>query len=900
MAVLLLLTLAAATPAEAIRTFTKEHPLFYEDAWDLWPYAYLNERGEPVGYNIDLLKLICEELDVPYAIKLKPTAEALKDLRNGRADLMMGMKAGFHDEYGHYGNTIIQLFTHSVVYPKGKPLNVHTMADLGKQRVIVHEGSFSHHLMKERGWGDNAVGYDDMKEAMLITSLQQKMPIVWNTLSLKWLMQTLQMQDLEIAPVNMPSGEYRFMSSNDELLAAIDSAYNVLQARDQIRPLQNKWFYPERMDTGVPSWVWNVAALLALLLLLFLAYYIWLHSRENRATALTRKANNRLAAILQTSNVHPFMYEIPTQMFFVIDREGKVIRKYTSEDFCKYIIPEDGVLLMENLRKVSLGEADDQQFALRASTYENAEVLDYVVSLSVLRRGRDGLPTMLIGVRSNITEQRRRQLRTRDTMTRYQAIFNTPMVDMIYYDAEGRVANINQKGCETFNASVEEMRSRKPPFYEAIGMSREWFLTFDFFHATVKLDGMYYELQLVPVHDDDGHRVGFYGTGLNVTNVVNAYREQQRSVSRLEQANDKIRDYIDNFNYVLRVGGIRMATYSPDSHTARIYTEMDKIQHELTQSRCLRVCDNRYKAILGRLFDCLDERTLTPPETSIKTIVPTEGGIPLYLQLHFIPMLDKEGRVQSYFGVCRDISQIKDTKRQLAEETQKMQGVEAVKNTFLRNMSYEIRTPLAAVVGFAEMFQQDHTAEDEPLFIQQIKDNSRSLLTLVNNILFLSRLDAKMIEIKRQPVDFATIFEGLCQTAWADHQKPGVTYTAENPYNHFVANIDEVNLGVIVSHVVTNAAQHTHSGFVRTRYDYNGNALSITVEDSGSGIPEEQLEHIFERFVTNSASSAGLGLSICNELAGMMGGDISIKSIQGKGTIVWIAIPCEVSEIDHQ
>ena len=215
-----------------------------------------------------------------------------------------------------------------------------------------------------------------------------------------------------------------------------------------------------------------------------------------------------------------------------------------------------------------------------------------------------------------------------------------------------------------------------------------------------------------------------------------------------------------------------------------------------------------------------------------------------------------------------------------------MQDVESVKNAFMRNMSYEIRTPLTSVVGFAEMFQMEHSPEEETIFVQQIKNNSRSLLNLVNNILFLSRLDANMIEIKRQPVDFAMIFEGMCQMAWSEYEKPGVNYIAENPYNRLVANIDEMNLGTIIGNVVTNAAQHTTAGSVRTRY--------------GPGIDEEKLNHIFERFVTGTAGTAGLGLSICHELVGLMGGDISIKSMVGKGTIVWIVIPCEVSEIDRK
>ena len=91
---LLVLSPLYAQPADSTRIFDREHPLVYEDAWDLWPYSFLTPSGEAVGYNIDLIKLICSELDIPYVIKLKPTKKALEDIRSGEADLMLAMAAG--------------------------------------------------------------------------------------------------------------------------------------------------------------------------------------------------------------------------------------------------------------------------------------------------------------------------------------------------------------------------------------------------------------------------------------------------------------------------------------------------------------------------------------------------------------------------------------------------------------------------------------------------------------------------------------------------------------------------------------------------------------------------------------------------------------------------------------
>ncbi|MBR1503960.1 MAG: HAMP domain-containing histidine kinase, partial [Prevotella sp.] len=229
------------------------------------------------------------------------------------------------------------------------------------------------------------------------------------------------------------------------------------------------------------------------------------------------------------------------------------------------------------------------------------------------------------------------------------------------------------------------------------------------------------------------------------------------------------------------------------------------------------------------------------------------------------------------------------------------QEVEVVKNAFLHNMSFEIRTPLNTVVGFAELFQMEHTAEDETVFIKEIKENSAKLLKLINDILFLSRLDAEMITMRPSTVDFAAVFPSKVEAAWAHEKQAGVNYITENPFRKLLIEVDDMNISIIIEKIVLNAVQHTTNGQVRVRYDYVGDQLIVVVEDTGSGIPDETLNHIFERFITGEGNTdrAGLGLSICHDLIQQLGGSINIKSTVGKGTNVWFSIPCKLIEADR-
>ena len=156
-----------------------------------------------------------------------------------------------------------------------------------------------------------------------------------------------------------------------------------------------------------------------------------------------------------------------------------------------------------------------------------------------------------------------------------------------------------------------------------------------------------------------------------------------------------------------------------------------------------------------------------------------------------------------------------------------------------------------------------------------------------------------MIEFKTRPVDFTNLISQQCEAAWTSMKKPDVEYSVSSPFRKLMLEIDSSNVGIIIDKIVTNAVQHTDSGSIKVRYDYLGDNLVVSVEDTGCGIPNSSLSHIFERFVTGANNGAGLGLSICNELIQRLGGTINIKSDEGKGTTVWFSIPCQALEIER-
>lgn len=900
---------------DSIVVYNDKRPLIYEDAWDLWPYVFLNENGEPDGYNIDLLKMIFKELDIPYEIRLRPTLEAQKDLKEHKSDLMLRMDADFARHNSSYGRTIVQIFTHSLVKPKGQAVNARNGKELSRYPVIVHDKSFSHYKLMESGWAKEIIPYDDMKEAIQNVSTENNGIILWNSMSLKWLMTKYHTDNLEIIPFDFPYGEYKFFANDHHLLNQLDSVYSILRANDRLTAIQNKWFYPERQETGIPSWIWDMVKFFTILAVGILVYYTFFKIRERKMTQKINKENQRLSLIMKTSNVMFCTYNVSSQYFTVMDSSGHAERSYSLLEYSHRFDPNDFTNLTDGLRNVIEGKSETVTIQLKE--YENnlIDSNNYTATLSILRRDKHKRPSIIIIAKTDTTQDRMRQALIKESMLRYQSLFNSALVDMVYYDADGYISDMNTKSLSVIGVDNEEIRRRKISLRDVLGMKDLDLDKFEYFYATqlykspndnrtlnklLGKDQLYYELQVMPIYDKFGNRIGFFGTGRNVTESANSYRKLKENSKKLQIVKDDVSTYVHNIDYVLSVGGISLVNYRLDTHTLTVYSEIGHEKYSLTQTRALAFVDSSSEKQALRVLNKMDNRQTGSIIVDVKTCIRRrKDRLPLHLQLSFVPTI-VDGEITEYFGLIRDISEIKAVEEKLAEESVRAQEVETVKNAFLHNMSHEIRTPLNTVVGFSELFEMEHSPEDEAVFINEIKENSASLLKLINDILFLSRLDAGMITLSPQPVDFASIFAGRCSSVWDNHKQPGVEYIVQSPYNRLVVEIDEPNVSMIINKIITNAIQHTKSGSVLARYEYIADRLLVSVEDTGSGIKKEDLENIFGRFVTGANNSAGLGLSICHELVQYMGGNIELTSTEGKGTTVWFSIPCKMVEMERK
>ena len=662
-------------------------------------------------------------------------------------------------------------------------------------------------------------------------------------------------------------------------------------------------------------------AMLLIGIFVLLFYNLVYIFREQNAVLSMKSVNDRLTLILKTGNLRLWVYKPATRHYTTISELGSFDAEYNPVEFSQFYDRGDFDKLQSSIFDMCDGKRPSAVVNIKGAPQTDGEVRHYEITVVVAERDSDGRLKLVLGIQHDVTEEYKRRQHVHELMVRYHTVFNTSLIDMLFYDKNGVLKEINQKASETFHVTDKKevidgsfllennpMFSRMP--LETMENTRSSSIIdfADYQDAKYRLEDfqlkgkMYYESTINPIRGAEGQLEGVYMAGRNITEMVESYHRQKEGAAHLFLKTQEIKDYIRNINYALRVSDVRLVNYYPSSFRFEISDDISESQMVMSQLRCIRLASPRFRRTVSSVLNRMDHGVTRQIEVNIETEIRDQKGRPIWLLFNMVPLIGADGKVERYFGLCRNMTDLVETEQRLAVETRKAQETEQLKQSFLTNMSYEIRTPLNTVVGFAELFESEHNVADEAVFVEEIKRNSNAMLSLVNDVLFISRLDANMIEYPLEEIDFAVLFDSHCQTGWSG-RNPEVTTVIDNPYEHLLVKVNAEHLGNVIERLCILSTNFTQHGTVKAKCEYRRGELTISVEDTGVGIDAQTLPHVFDRFVHNANNEmcgTGLDLPIVKLLVQQMGGTIELQSELGKGSTVWVTIPCEASLIEKR
>ena len=407
---------------------------------------------------------------------------------------------------------------------------------------------------------------------------------------------------------------------------------------------------------------------------------------------------------------------------------------------------------------------------------------------------------------------------------------------------------------------------------------------------------------------------------LSLTGSILLKRQVNRRTAELRQANEEMEARIRERTAQLEAINREQTSIFETASTGIVLMRQRTVVH----------CNRKFEEIFGYQpgeMNGKPTRVWYPDEESYLL-----GGAPVYEQMgrgethrRHQQMIRKDGTLfwariscrafdpgsplTGAVAIIEDISEEREREEQLRQAMERAQAADRLKSAFLATMSHELRTPLNSIIGFTGIMLQGLTGPLNPEQHKQmtmVQASSRHLLSLINDVLDISKIEAGQLSLECKPFDLRLSLEKSLRLVAPLAEKKGLTLSTELPDLDYHITGDQRRVEQVVINLLNNAIKFTEQGWVKLSAEGDGDGLLLHLADSGIGIAAEDLPRLFQPFhqldsgLARKREGTGLGLSICRKLLDMMGGTIAVHSLPGEGSTFTIRLPRQAREANNE
>ena len=281
--------------------------------------------------------------------------------------------------------------------------------------------------------------------------------------------------------------------------------------------------------------------------------------------------------------------------------------------------------------------------------------------------------------------------------------------------------------------------------------------------------------------------------------------------------------------------------------------------------------------------------------------ITTKSGEKRIVNIANIPLFEQN----LIISTVQDVTEKKLHEEGIIKAKEKAEESDRLKSALLNNMNHEIRTPMNAIMGFSDLMAEAE-GEEKNQYAAIIKQSSNQLLTLIDDMIQLSRLQSEKMPLNNVKFNPANLVVEVSRMFNLPEVRKGLEIIVNIPdrYNDLVILSDADKIRQVLTNFVSNALKYTNKGCVELGFEQKGCTVEFYVKDTGIGIPKHEQERIFESFyrgkqaLSSAIRGTGLGLSITKELVDLLKGTIGVSSEQNKGSRFYFSIPCIASEME--
>jgi len=525
---------------------------------------------------------------------------------------------------------------------------------------------------------------------------------------------------------------------------------------------------------------------------------------------------------------------------------------------------------------------------------------------------------------------------------RYRSIYNQSPIGIVLYSADGKLLNVNQACLDIFGVSsftnVEKLN-----LFEIPGFTREAkakllngkpfrsIQTFNFKQAaafgirqTKKSGILFLDIQIIPLGIPAQESL----TGYLVQ--IQDITERKLAEDALQEAKIRFESVIENTPQVAIQGFNRegiICHWNKACETFYGFKSEEVIGHHFRDNFLPGEAGDAFEKVLNQIYET--GQAISPQEWEVTT----KDGRKLWVYSSTFPIFE-QGKVSEVFCMDVDITSRKQTEEELlrakeqAEETNlKLEQAiknandlarqaaiaDAAKSQFLANVSHEIRTPMNSIIGFAEMLLDSELSVEQRNSVETILNSTETLMSLINDILDLSKVEAGQIELEKIPMNLENLVSDVCELVRGKIEKKPIEILCDFGMTPIQIIGDPTRLRQILLNLLGNAVKFTHAGEIVTTLsllheDNKKLNIQFAVRDTGIGIPQDKIKTIFEPFTQADGSTSrvyggtGLGLTISQKLVQLMGGTLTVQTRVGEGSTfifnIWVEKPSAEAKIE--
>lgn len=555
-------------PLHASYQNSSKRAVVIEGNWNLPPFDFINDEGKPDGYNMEIIQTILSRKKIPYIIRKNDFSTALKNLREGKSDLLSMMYSNERAKIYKFGSTI--KYITKVIVCRQNDRSINRLSDLKNKTIGVEKSTRSLDILRQEKVSCKLVLEESALTELKNVSKGSYDAAFCNYESAIYYIRKYQFHNLKLVDLDIVPQEYCIAGNNDDLLKMMNQELYAMKKDGTFDKITDKWF-KQYKATVIPTVVYWILAFLFSLAVSLYFIILFLRNRVKKTEKMLAQKNYQMSLALKGGEIRIWGYDLVQKKFYNIESERLPPNGISLDDQLKLIHPDDRSLVLDTIHNASKGILPDDSIVIRVDP-KGTGTWEYIELNINIEYSEDDSVTRIIGTNRDVTDRVTEKNERINLLKKYKTIFDNAMIGILYFDKDGWLVDINDLACQLFNIGnkkkvIESHISiyKNPiledllidvenprPYSGIIESSCSVVEDGSHFSFEKRKENKFIEMKINPLYNVDKQLECIIVTGKDMTESINKEKELKIEKEKAEEADRLKSEFLANMSHEIR------------------------------------------------------------------------------------------------------------------------------------------------------------------------------------------------------------------------------------------------------------------------------------------------------------------------------------------------------------